>query len=119
MQFFKMFVFCLAVCGTVFGAAVPGFILTISLFRWASIGCPACASSRLLFFEILLTIVITGTDMAEKEGDMVSNRVLVDFTGLRFPWVWGRFPYPWALTNPDMEPGNNPPRSDKIRLFDF
>ena len=58
-----------------------------------------------------LTLVITGTDMAEKEVDMVSNRVLVDFTGLRFPWVWGRFPYPWALTNPsvgdDVEPGND------------
>ena len=54
MQFFKMFVFCLAVCGTVFGAAVPGFFLTISLLRRTSIGCPACASSRLLFFEMSL-----------------------------------------------------------------
>ena len=55
--------------------------------------------------------MITGTDMAEKEVDMVSNRVFVDFTGLRFPWVWGRFPYPWAFTNPsvgdDVDPGND------------
>ena len=57
--------------------------------------------------------MITGTDVAEKEVDMFRNKVLDrPFLG---GWVWGRFPYPWALTNPsvaiatDAEPGNKPP----------
>merc|ERR1711890_32301 len=51
-----------------------------------------------------------GTDVAEKEVDMFRNKVLDrPFLG---GWVWGQFPYPWALTNPSVpiaEPGGNKP----------
>ena len=65
-----------------------------------------------LCYVAVLTIVITGTDVAEKEVDMFRNKILDrPFLG---GWVWGRFPYPWALANPsvvaDLE-SNNPPRS--------